>query len=607
MKRLVFLITTIVLAINVNGQKTEFVASAPQTVVSGQPFQLQYTINSSEASKFSMPRIDDFELLNGPATYTSTNYTFINGKSSQTVSTTYTYVLSAKKTGNFSIAPASITVDGKQIKSNSVNIKVLPPDSKESQQQQSRGGRQGTVTPSTQIGTEDIFIRPILSKTTVKEQEMVLLTYKIYYKVDLVNIVDIKMPDFNGLLTHNIEVAKPQDIENYNGQNYYTSILRQMLVSPQRSGKITIGAMSGTAVIRVRQVVRDPSSFFGAYNTYQDVKKQLSTGTATLNVTALPEPKPSDFSGAVGSLSMTSSISSTDIEANNSISLKINIKGTGNLKLIKTPLVAFPTDFEQYDPKVDNNFTTSPTGFSGSKNIEYVVIPRHNGKFEIPAVTLTYFDLATNKYKTLSTESYTINVAKGAANTTTEVAYKGKEQEAVKQIGNDIQYIKTGNLHIRPHSSVFAGSLMFWLMLIVPLLVAVLLGIVFYKKAKENANIALVRNKKANKVASKRLKAADRHLKANQKEQFYDEMLAAIWLYLSDKLNIPLSTLNKENALDELRKKGVADEISNEAIKLLTDCEFERYAYSKDAHAAMDSIYKTAMEVIGKMENAIRL
>lgn len=604
MKRLVFLITTIVLAINVNGQKTEFVASAPQTVVSGQPFQLQYTINSSEASKFSMPRIDDFELLNGPATYTSTNYTFINGKSSQTVSTTYTYVLSAKKAGNFSIAPASITVDGKQIKSNSISIKVLPPDSK--QQSQGNQNRQNNIASAAQIGAEDIFIRPILSKTTVKEQEMVLLTYKVYYKVELVNITDIKMPDFDGLLTHNIEVTKPQDIENYNGQNYYTSILRQMLVSPQRNGKITIGAMTGTAIIRLRQSIRDPRSFFNSFDTYQDVKKQLSTGTTTINVTSLPEPKPNDFSGAVGSLSMTSSISATDIAVNNSITLKLNITGTGNLKMIKTPKIEFPTDFEQYDPKVDNKFSVNQTGFSGSKSIEYIVIPRHNGTFEIPPVTLTYFDLTSNSYKTLTTERYNINVVKGAADSSPTTVYSGKDQEQVKQISSDIQYIKTGDLRIRPKTEVFAGSLAFWLCLVIPLFIAVLLGIVFNKKAKENANIALVRNKKANKEATKRLKAASRHLKANQKELFYDEMLAAIWLYLSDKLNIPLSSLNKENAKEGLEKKNVPQDISADTIILLTNCEFERYAYSSDTHSAMDNIYNTAVNIIGKIENSIK-
>lgn len=604
MKRLVFLITTIVLAINVNGQKTEFVASAPQTVVSGQPFQLQYTINSSEASKFSMPRIDDFELLNGPATYTSTNYTFINGKSSQTVSTTYTYVLSAKKAGNFSIAPASITVDGKQIKSNSISIKVLPPDSK--QQSQGNQNRQNNIASAAQIGAEDIFIRPILSKTTVKEQEMVLLTYKVYYKVELVNITDIKMPDFDGLLTHNIEVTKPQDIENYNGQNYYTSILRQMLVSPQRSGKITIGAMTGTAIIRLRQSIRDPRSFFNSFDTYQDVKKQLSTGTTTINVTSLPEPKPNDFSGAVGSLSMTSSISATDIAVNNSITLKLNITGTGNLKMIKTPKIEFPTDFEQYDPKVDNKFSVNQTGFSGSKSIEYIVIPRHNGTFEIPPVTLTYFDLTSNSYKTLTTERYNINVVKGAADSSPTTVYSGKDQEQVKQISSDIQYIKTGNLRIRPKTEVFAGTLTFWLCLVIPLFIAVLLGIIFNKKAKENANIALVRNKKANKEATKRLKAASRHLKANQKELFYDEMLAAIWLYLSDKLNIPLSSLNKENAKEGLEKKNVPQDISADTITLLTNCEFERYAYSSDTHSAMDNIYNTAVNIIGKIENSIK-
>jgi batD protein len=499
-------------------------------------------------------------------------------------------------------------VNGKQHKSNALNIKVLPADSKQQATQQNSKRNSGQASHN--IGAEDLFIRPILSKATVREQEMVLLTYKIYYKVDLVNIVDIKMPDFEGLMTHDIEVKKPQDIENYNGQNYYTSILKQMLISPQRAGKITIGNMTGTAIVRTRQVVRDPNSFFGAYSTYQDVKKQLSSGIATLNVTPLPQPKPDDFGGAVGNLSMTSSISSENVEANSSIVLKINIKGTGNLKLIKTPKIDFPTDFEQYDPKVDNKFNVSTSGFSGSKTIEYVVIPRHSGRYDIPSTKLVYFDLSTNKYKTLSTESYTVNVSKGKAtadlSATTTIAYNNKEQEQVKHIASDIQYIKTGNLHIKPYLNAFVGTAIFWICLLIPLIIAIMLGIIFNKKAKENANIALVKNKKANKIAKKRLKVAEKYLRTDNKEMFYDEMLSAIWLYLSDKLNIPLSQLNKDNTRDGLLAKSVAQEIVDEALTLLTDCEFERYAYGGDIRTAMDNIYNRAVETIGKIENNIR-
>ena len=253
MKRLIFCTIVIFVTISAKAQKIEFKATAPQTVVAGQPFQLQYSINDNNISKFSIAQIDGFDILNGPTSFVSSNYSFINGKSTQSVSTTYTYVLSAKKEGNYSIAPASAMVNGKQHKSNALNIKVLPADSK--QQATPQNSKRNSGQSAHNIGAEDLFIRPILSKATVREQEMVLLTYKIYYKVDLVNIVDIKMPDFEGLMTHDIEVKKPQDIENYNGQNYYTSILKQMLVSPQRAGKITIGNMTGTAIVRTRQVV----------------------------------------------------------------------------------------------------------------------------------------------------------------------------------------------------------------------------------------------------------------------------------------------------------------------------------------------------------------
>lgn len=602
MKKLAFLLTVALISFEANAQKIKFIAEAPPTVVAGQPFQLQYTINSDDISKFNVGRFNNFEVLNGPATYTSQNFTFINGKSTQTVSNTYTYMLSAKKEGSFSIQPATIEVNGTQYKSNALTIKVLPPDSKQSTQRE--GG--AVASNNVQINAENIFVRSIVSKTTVKEQEVILLTYKVYYKVDLVNITDVKLPDFEGFMTHDIDVKKPQDIENYNGQNYYTFTLRQMLIYPQRAGRITIKPMTCIGIIRVRQLVRDPRSFFGSYETYQDHKRQLSTGAVTLNVAPLPEPKPADFSGAVGSLTMNSSISASSIEANNSLTFTLNISGSGNLKLIKTPKVDFPSDFEQYDPKEDNSFSATPSGFTGNKKIEYVVIPRHNGKYEIPPVSLTYFDLQSNTYKTLHTEGYTVNVAKGTANSSSAAVYNGVDKEQVEQIASDIQYIKTGNLHIRPKVEACAGTLTFWLFLAIPLFVAILLGIIFNKKAKENANIALMRNKKANKVAKKRLKTAEKYLNASQKELFYDEMLSAIWLYISDKLNIPLSSLNKDNAADELRRKGVADDLVSDTIKMLTDCEYERYAFGADTRGAMDKIYNTAITIIERIENSIK-
>jgi len=599
-----FLLLIIFIVPNISAQKVEFSAQAPNAVVSGQPFQLQYIINSNDVSNLQIPKIDDFQVVAGPYTYSSTQSTFINGKASTSVSTTYTYTLLPQKEGTFSISPASVTVGGTQYKSNSLSIKVLPPDAKPQNNQNGTQQQNG----SAQISNDDVFVLPIISRTNMREQEMVLLTYKVFHRGNLVNFDnDVKFPDFKGLMMQEVDIDnnKRNGVEHYQGSNYQTYILRQMLISPQHSGIIEISPLKITAILRVQTRVQNPRSFFDNFTTYQDVKKPISSGKITLNVSPLPAPKPADFSGAVGSLSMSSEINATEVEANSSVTLKITIKGSGNLKLIKTPEVKFPSDFEKYDPKTTNNYSVNASGFSGSRTFEYLTIPRHSGKFTIPSVTLTYFDLPSNSYKTLKTEEYTLNVAKGSGSQATAVQ-NYTNQEQVQQIATDIRYIKIGDMKIRPQEKIFTGTLNFYLAYIIPALIAVLLGLFFQKQAKNSANIALMRNKKANKIARKRLKTAEQNLKLNQKDKFYDEILSALWLYLSDKLNLSLSALSKDNAAEKMNSHSVEKSLSDEFLTLLNNCEFERYAPSSDSSAAMSKIYTDAIKVIEKLENSIK-
>lgn len=590
-------------ALNVSAQNVEFTAKAPNAVISGQPFQLQYIVSSGDVKNLQIPQINDFQIVAGPSSFTSSSYQFINGKSSSSVTTTYTYMLLPQKEGTFSISPASVTADGKQYHSNSLTIKVLPPDSKP-QNSQGTNQQQGG---SAQISNDEVFVLPIISRTNMNEQEMVLLTYKIYHLGNLVNYTDLKFPDFKGLMMQDVEIddSKRSGIENYKGRNYQTYIIRQMLISPQLAGKIEISPLTMNAILRIQNRIQDPRSFFDSFFTTQDVKKPLVSSKVTLNVTPLPSPKPADFSGAVGSLSMSSEISATDVDANSAVTLKITIKGSGNLKLIKTPDVKFPTDFEKYDPKTNNSYSVTANGFSGSRTFEYLTIPRHSGKFTIPPISLTYFDLTSNSYKTLTTQEYALNVAKGSGNQ--EMAVQNyTNQEQVQQVATDIRYIKIGDMKIRPQAKIITGTTNFYLAYIVPALLAVLLGLFFQKQAKNSANIALMRNKKANKIAHKRLKAAEQNLKLNQKDKFYDEILSALWLYLSDKLNLSLSVLNKDNAAEEMDKHTVDKPLADEFLLLLNNCEFERYAPSSDSSAAMNKIYDDAIKIIEKLENKIK-
>mgnify|MGYP002909325953 FL=1 len=394
-------------------------------------------------------------------------------------------------------------------------------------------------------------------------------------------------------------------MEHYNGRNYNTTVWSQYVLFPQQSGKIEIPAITFEGVIAQQVASDDPfDAFFNGGSNYVEVKKNIVTPKLTINVKALPDGKPINFSGGVGEFTISSSISTKELKTNDAVTIKLVISGTGNLKLVNTPEVAFPKDFEVYDPKIDNKFTLTREGLSGNKVIEYLAIPRHAGNFTIPPVEFSYFDLKSNSYKTIKTEAYNLKVEKGAGNADQVIAdFTNKED--LKVLGQDIRYIKMGETSLTRKGDFFFGSTTYYLWYIIPLVLFVVFVIVYRKKAIENANVAKVRTKKANKVAAKRMKNAGRLLAENKQEAFYDEVLKALWGYISDKLNIPVSQLSKDNIEDELTKYGVAPELIKDFIGTLNECEFARYAPGNQ-NEAMDKVYSSAVEVISKMENSIK-
>ena len=335
-----------------------------------------------------------------------------------------------------------------------------------------------------------------------------------------------------------------------------------------------------------------------------EVKKNIVTPKLTINVKALPDGKPANFSGGVGEFTISSSISTKELKTNDAVTIKLVISGTGNLKLVNTPEVAFPKDFEVYDPKIDNKFTLTREGLSGNKVIEYLAIPRHAGNFTIPPVEFSYFDLKSNSYKTIKTEAYNLKVEKGAGNADQVIA-NFTNKEDLKVLGEDIRYIKQNEVTFQPKGSFFYGSMSYWLFYIIPALAFILFFIIYRKQAAENANVAKMRTKKANKVAIKRMKLAGKLLSENKKDAFYDEVLKALWGYISDKLNIPVSRLSKDNIEEKLRNHGVSEELIKEFLNALNDCEFARFAPG-DENQAMDKVYSSSIEVISKMENSIK-
>lgn len=582
-------------------------ASAPNTVVVGEDFYLRITINSHEATDFHAPDMSDFDVLMGPSRSTSSSVQIINGRTTQSASLTMTYILSAKKEGTFTIKPAAFTVGGTKVTSNAVTIKVLPPDRNAGQQggrQQQSGREPRTQSAGESISGKDLFITVTASKKRLYEQEAVVVTYKVYSKVNLASLVE-SPNDMEGF--HVQEVPLPNEktltMEHYNGSNYQTAVWRQYVLFPQRTGAITIPAIKYEAIVRQQDRSMDPfDAFFMGGRSMIEVKKTIMAPAITLQVDALPE-RPENFSGAVGEFSVSATLSPEKLKANEAVTMKLTVSGKGNMKLIKTPQVAFPKDFEVYDPKVTDDIKISKNGVAGKKTFEYLAVPRHAGKYEVPAVDFCYFDPSSGTYKTVSTSAYTIEVEKGAAGAGRQADYTAKED--LKMLGSDIRFIKTGDVHYRPKGMFFFATLTYWGSYLLALLIFTLVLFVFRKRAMENANVAKMRGKKANKVATKRLKRAKTLLHGTNREAFYDEIMKALWGYVGDKLTLPVAELNRDNVQGKLQDRGVDDALITEFLSALDDCEFARFAPG-DANEAMDRLYARAADVINKMENTIK-
>jgi hypothetical protein len=591
----------------------EFRASAPSQVIIGKPFQLTYSVNQ-RAKDLQAPEFADFDYLAGPYTSQSSSTSFINGKRTSSFTLTYTYTLMANKEGTFTLPPATITVDREQYSSNGLRITVLPADEQpagnqpaQSSQAAQRSGNSGQASANTQTSSENIFIRTIVTKTKVHEQEALLLSYKLYFAgVDVAQFTNnTKLPDFTGFLKQELEQGDIQtELEHYNGRNYQTAVLYRTLLYPQHSGDIKIDPANFEAVLRVQTRAQVRSIFDDFFGSYTNVTKPLVAPGVTIHVEALPAGKPAGFSGGVGSFTMASTLSATDIQANEAVTIKIDIKGSGNMKLLKTPAIDWPEGFEAYDPKVTNNFKTTAAGVSGTKQIEYLAIPRAGGDYTIPPIKYSYFDIQENAYKTLTTPEYTIHVQRGASDSeNSPVVQNYVNKEDVKQFGSDIRYIHVNdNIDKTPHKTLLVyGSLEYWLCFIIPFCIATLLLILFRKRIKENADITRVRYKKANKVAQKRLKTAKKLMAENNKTAFYEEIERAALSYLSDRLAIPTADLSKENIAQILRDKHIAEELITNVNSLLTTAEFARYAPSADSQ--MQELYNQTTEIINTLEN----
>ena len=511
------------------------------------------------------------------------------------------------KAGTYTIPAATATVNGKQYRSNTVSIEVVPGSGGGSQSRQQGGGqheRMQMQDAGAKITGKDLFITVTADKQRLYEQEAVVLTYKVYSLVNLSQLAG-GMPDLEGFHTQEIELPQQKSLkmEEHNGRRYGTVVWRQYVLFPQRSGKMTIPSIKFEGIVVQQNRNIDPiDAFFNGGSTMVEVKKTIVAPSLTLQVDPLPSPRPANFSGAVGKFNISASLTPSEVKTNDALTLRVTVSGSGNMKLMKAPVVNFPKDFETYDAKITDQTKVGRGGVSGNKIFDYLAVPRHPGKYTVPPVEFCYFDTDAKAYKTVKTEGFDLNVAKGKGGSGGG-NYTNKED--VELLASDIRYIHQGEVRLQQKGESYFGTAAYWWSYVIPLLAFIILVVVFRKQAMENANVAKMRNKKANKAAAKRLKQAAALLKANKPAEFYDEVLKALWGYVGDKLNLPAAELNKENVSEKLQDKGTDASVVQQLVETMNDCEFARYAPG-DPSQTMDKIYAAATEVINKMESSIK-
>jgi len=578
--------------------KTEY----PRVVNVGEQFSISWTINTG-GGEFIAPPFTGFYKLMGPNTSYSSSVQIINGRMTQETSYTYTYYLQAIEEGKFVISPATIRVKGKEYRSDSIYIEVVgTPGARPSQPSTAR---KPATEPAGVEPSGEVFVRLIPSRTELYVGEPLTVSLKLFSRVDIAGLEEVKYPDFSGFVKEELETPRLTSLqrENVNGIIYGTGIIQQFLLFPQVTGEITIDPVQVTALIQQR--ISDPDPFFGDFfSRFANVPKVLATLPLKITVKPLPENKPADFSGIVGKINISASLNKDTVKVNDALNFKITISGNGNLKLAGKPIFKLSPDIEIYDPKITDNLRNTSSGTTGQRSYEYVLIPRHHGDFVIPPVTYSFFNPATKKYETVLTKEFRFHALKTEEQAGQITVFGGVTREDVKYLGKDIRFIKSLPGSIVIPEKLLVSRRMFPWYYFIALLIFIIVLIVRREHIRRNADVAKVRNRRAGKIARKRLSVAYKCLKSDMKEKFYEELLKALWGYMSDKLGIPLSELTRTRAVEKLKDKGVDDQIIEKVSSIIERCEYARFAPGSAPSEAKE-LYEGAAQFIRYIENKL--
>lgn len=578
--------------------------SAPSRVEAGENFRVSFKVTTQDVDDFrsGLHSTDVVEVIAGPYTSSESSFQMVNGHTSSSSSITYTYTLYAAKSGVYNIPAAHARVGGKQISSSPAKVTVVgsaqvrgnnSPKMHEDDNYQPHMRAAGSA-----ISGRDLFIKVSANKKKVYEQEPILLTYKVYTLVDLTQL-EGKMPELTGF--HTQEIPLPQQksfhIERVNGKPYRTVTWSQYVMYPQMTGKMEIPSITFKGIVVQQNRSVDPfEAFFNGGSGYVEVKRNIVAPSIKIDVLPLPQ-KPANFSGGVGKFNISAQLNKNELKAGDPLSLRIVVGGIGNLKLIKQPVVNFPKDWDKYDPKVTDKTKLTSNGLEGNMIYDILAVPRNQGHYTIPPIELTYYDTSLNQYKTIKTQSFEIEVAKGDGSRSSVVDYS-KDQP------KDIKDIKKGDAELHSVDNFFFGSVGYLMSLLIPFVAFVALLVIFRKRAIDNADLVKMKGKKANKIATKRLRQANKLMLAGKSNEFYDEVLRALWGYVGDKLNMPAEKLSRENISEKLQSHNVDDNTISKFVSAIDDCEMMRFAPG-DPEGNMNKTFESAMTAIMEIENVM--
>lgn len=590
-------------------QDVNFETNAPMFVGVGEPFRVEFDLNAKPDDKsFVAPSFEGFSVLAGPSVSHGSSMQIINGSMSKSYSYTISYVLQASSAGQFTIGVATIAVDGKSYSTRKTPVEVRQGSDAQSgaggqsSQQQEQSLEQRALQ---QLAADDLMLRVSVSRSSVYKGEPIRAVLKLYSRVSVIGSEGAKIPSFDGFWSQALECEQGPFRETVGGKVYDAYNLGEYILYPQQSGKLTIEPAKITIVAQMWVRSNRPrNSFFDSPHDIYNLRREVVSPAVTIDVKPFPAGAPASFAGAVGRYTMEANLSSTQIAANSAANIDVQISGVGNISFLKEPKLSLPTSFELYDVKTTEQIRTTVSGSTGFKRFEYPFIARAEGDYTIAPVEFTYFSPESGKYVTLTSDSFTVSVApdkRGSSSSQVVSTLIGKED--VKLLGSDIRFIKLTRPSLHSVVAPFVLSPLYFVVVLMMLLLAVVAYFVLRKRIRDNRNTALVKGRRANKVAVQRFRMAERYMKEQNRRAFYEEMLHALWGYLSDRFNIPVADLTKESVREELNRRGATEE-AKIVTAIISQCEEAQY--SPVESATMEEVYGKGIDIISSIESVVK-